>query len=548
MAESNNSNQPQRIGRYEILGRLGAGGMGVVYLGEHKGERLAIKCIHSGLAADPEFRVRFRREIDACKKVSGLCCARYIDSDAEAETPWLAVEYIPGPSLAEAVQSQGALSKRNAFGVSLGIAEGLAAIHRVGLVHRDLKPSNVILGPEGPRIIDFGVVKDGEATSFTRTNATVGSPGWMAPEQFRNGEISPAADVFTWALLTAFAYTGNSPFGLSPPEVQMLRILNDEPDLSGLPKSLGAICAASLSKDPAGRPTIYEILRQLMPGVPMTQIQQVLDEPVTQIMRKSWVPPAADRAVAQLQALTDAAVETVEPSTEISFEDPGLQSDRDDLGAVAESTTTEITSTKVDGSGSKPDRTTHQQSRRKRKVASVVMAALLVVVVALLATQFTAGRDQKVGSTMRASEPTGLATTTLPPTTLVPTTTTIPRTTTTFNGRSYCNADGIAELLGNGGFENVPARSWEKYGLFTDDRRIKYTADRMWTLAYTKYGTAPIALPRPWAVDSTPAGWLNCQSGRWVYVADALTFTPLCAAMEPEFQAAFQELAGSECL
>ena len=302
MAESNNSNQPQRIGRYEILGRLGAGGMGVVYLGERKGERLAIKCIHSGLAADPEFRVRFRREIDACKKVSGLCCARYIDSDAEAETPWLAVEYIPGPSLAEAVQSQGALSKQNAFGVSLGIAEGLAAIHRVGLVHRDLKPSNVILGPEGPRIIDFGVVKDGEATSFTRTNATVGSPGWMAPEQFRNGEISPAADVFTWALLTAFAYTGNSPFGLSPPEVQMLRILNDEPDLSGLPKSLGAICAASLSKDPTGRPTIYEILGQLMPGVPMTQIQQGLDEPVTQIMRKSWVPPAAGQTVMQLQA------------------------------------------------------------------------------------------------------------------------------------------------------------------------------------------------------------------------------------------------------
>jgi serine/threonine protein kinase len=276
--------------------------MGVVYLGEHHGERLAIKCIHSGLAADPEFRIRFRREIDACKKVSGLCCARYIDSDAEAETPWLAVEYIQGPSLAEAVQSQGVLSKQNAFGVTLGIAEGLAAIHRVGLVHRDLKPSNVILGSEGPRIIDFGVVKDGEATSFTRTNATVGSPGWMAPEQFRNGEISAAADVFTWALLTAFAYTGNSPFGLSPPEVQMLRILTDEPDLGGLPKSLGVLCAQSLSKDPTDRPTIYEILSQLMPGVPMTQIQIGLDESVTQIMRNSWVPPATGQPAVQLQA------------------------------------------------------------------------------------------------------------------------------------------------------------------------------------------------------------------------------------------------------
>jgi hypothetical protein len=299
MADSNNTNLPQRIGPYEILAQLGVGGMGVVYLSEHRGERIAIKCIHSGLAADNEFRTRFQREIDACKRVSGLCCARYIDSDADAATPWLAVEYIPGLNLAQAVQRQGALPKQSAFGVSVGIAEGLAAIHRVGLVHRDLKPSNVILGPDGPRIIDFGVVKDGEATSFTRTNATVGSPGWMAPEQIRSDEISPATDVFTWALLTAYAYQGTSPFGIGPPEAQMLRILNEDPDLSGLPPSLAALCAAALSKDPSDRPTIYEILGQLIPGVPATQVQIGLDEPVTEILQKTWVAPVSDQVAVQ---------------------------------------------------------------------------------------------------------------------------------------------------------------------------------------------------------------------------------------------------------
>jgi hypothetical protein len=197
------------------------------------------------------------------------------------------------------VQRQGALPKPSAFGVSVGIAEGLAAIHRVGLVHRDLKPSNVILGPDGPRIIDFGVVKDGEATSFTRTNATVGSPGWMAPEQIRSDEISPATDVFTWALLTAYAYQGTSPFGIGPPEAQMLRILNEDPDLSGLPASLAALCAAALSKDASDRPTIYEILGQLIPGVPATQVQTGLDEPVTEILQKTWVAPVSDQVAVQ---------------------------------------------------------------------------------------------------------------------------------------------------------------------------------------------------------------------------------------------------------
>jgi hypothetical protein len=188
----------------------------------------------------------------------------------------------------------------------------------------------------------------------------------------------------------------------------------------------------------------------------------------------------------------------------------------------------------------------------KKRTALLVASVLLVVFVAIALMLRPPGETQRgtsrIGETEEIEEVPSivLETTSIP----VPetSTTTVPRTTTTFTGRSYCNADGIAELLGAGGFEDVPARSWEKYGLFTDDRRIQYSADGLWALAYTRYGSAPVALPRPWPTDSTPMGWLNCQSGRWVYVANAATFIPLCAAMDPEFQAAHLELLGSACL
>ena len=248
-------------------------------------------------------------------------------------------------------------------------------------------------------------------------------------------------------------------------------------------------------------------------------------------------------------ALTNSVARTVatgELSTEISFSDIGLKRNGDDLGYGDASAVTEIAQTKVDGSGFRPDRTANQQSRGKKKVASVVMAALLVAVASLVAFQFFARRDQNLGTTMRASDPTDLSVTTLPPTTLTSTTTTVPRTTTTFNGRSYCNADGIAKLLAEGGFEGVPAGSWSTAGLYTYDRRIKYTADRMWALAYTHY-LAGGTQSHPWPEDATPVGWLNCQSGQWVYIANGLTFAPTCAAMEPEFQAAYLELTGTSC-
>lgn len=196
--------------------------------------------------------------------------------------------------------------------------------------------------------------------------------------------------------------------------------------------------------------------------------------------------------------------------------------------------------------------TKQSDQRRKRNsaflIASVVAAALLVFAVVLNSLV----GPQREDSTRVENKGGESVSTIFQETTTTPvpesTTTTVPKTTTTFTGRSYCNADGIAELLGAGGFEDVPARSWEKYGLFTDDRRIKYSADKLWALAYTRYGSAPVALPRPWPTDSTSMGWLNCQSGRWVYVANAATFIPVCAVMDPEFQAAHLELLGSACL
>ena len=192
----------------------------------------------------------------------------------------------------------------------------------------------------------------------------------------------------------------------------------------------------------------------------------------------------------------------------------------------------------------------NQRSKRKTTllVTSVAVVALLALAVALNSLVGPQS-EESIAIEKRGGE---IVSPTLPETTTTPvprsTTTTVSKTTTTFIGRSYCNADGIAELLGAGGFEDVPARSWEKYGLFTDDRRIKYSADGLWALAYTRYGSAPVALPRPWPTNSTPMGWLNCQSGRWVYVANAATFIPVCAAMDGDFQAAHLELLGSACL
>lgn len=251
---------PKRIGRYRLLAQLGAGGMGRVYLGRSKGGRpVAVKVIHPHLAEDPQFLRRFEKEVAAARRVGGVHTVHVVDADTDARPPWLVTEYIAGPSLHEAVSEHGGFSTAALAGLGAGLAEGLTAIHGRGVVHRDLKPGNVLLAQDGPRIIDFGIARALDATSQTTTSA-VGTPGFMSPEQLRGREVGPASDVFCLAAVLAFAATGRRPFGDGPVEALGYRVVNEEPDLTGVPEPLLSLITAGLAKDPAARPGPGEFL------------------------------------------------------------------------------------------------------------------------------------------------------------------------------------------------------------------------------------------------------------------------------------------------
>ncbi|MFE3197232.1 serine/threonine protein kinase [Embleya sp. NPDC059237] len=255
---------PTRIGPYAIHGRLGAGGMGRVYLGRSPGGRpVAVKVIHAELAQDPDFRARFRREIDVARRVQGFFTAPVLDADADADEPWLTTAYIPGPSLHAAVVEQGPLPVEAVRVLAGGLAEALAALHTAGVVHRDLKPSNVLLAEDGPRVIDFGISRIGEQTALTRTGSTIGSPGYLAPEQALDIEVGPAGDVFALGGVLAYASTGRPPFGGGRVEAVVYRVVHGEPDLDGVPRELRGLIQSCLAKDPEDRPPATQVLAYL---------------------------------------------------------------------------------------------------------------------------------------------------------------------------------------------------------------------------------------------------------------------------------------------
>ena len=239
------SEDPRQVGRYQLLGRLGAGGMGEVFLGQSPGGRLvAVKLIRAELAADREFRVRFAREVAAARHVSGMFTAPVVDADLDAPRPWLVTAYVPGPSLAEAVDSQGPLPLSSVLTLAAGLAEGLEAIHAEGMVHRDLKPSNVLLASDGPRIIDFGISRAADATALTRANIFVGSPGYMSPEQALGEEVGPASDMFSLGAVLTFAALGASPFGDGTVTTLLYRVAHDRPATERLPGQLRPLVRA----------------------------------------------------------------------------------------------------------------------------------------------------------------------------------------------------------------------------------------------------------------------------------------------------------------
>jgi Protein kinase domain len=257
---------PPQVGRYRLTARLGAGGMGVVYLGvdpdSRDGRLVAVKVLRPELADDPEFRSRFGREVANLTRVKGVCTVRVIEADTGSAWPFMVTEYVPGPSLSEYVGSYGPPGPDMMYGLATGLAEALTAIHAAGVVHRDLKPSNVILGQDGPKVIDFGIAQALDATSVTRTGMMVGSAGFMAPEQV-TGQAGQAADIFAWAVTLTYAASGQMPFGTGSVDAILYRVLHIEPDTSAVPELLRPMVDGALAKDPNRRPRADELLARL---------------------------------------------------------------------------------------------------------------------------------------------------------------------------------------------------------------------------------------------------------------------------------------------
>jgi len=260
---------PERIGPYSLLGRLGAGAMGRVYLGRSTAGRLvAVKTIKIELADEAGFRARFAHEVAAARRVSGAFTAAVVAADPEADMPWLATAYVPAPSLSQLVAECGPLPVPAARWLAAGCAEALESIHSAGLVHRDLKPSNVLVSPDGPRVIDFGVARAAERIQLTVTRGAVGTPAYMAPEQARDTrQATLASDVFSLGATLAFAATGHPPYRGETVMDVLVRLATEPPDLSGLPTELDGIVTACLARSPAQRPTSAALLDQLGPFV-----------------------------------------------------------------------------------------------------------------------------------------------------------------------------------------------------------------------------------------------------------------------------------------
>ena len=291
---------PQLIGPYRLRGRLGAGGMGQVFLGRSAGGRpVAVKVVRAHLAQDPEFRERFRREIAVARKVSGVYTSPVIDADVDGPMPWLATAYVEGPSLAEAVSQHGPLPPRSVLALAAGLAEGLNAIHAAGVVHRDLKPANVLLAEDGPRVIDFGISRAVEASALTHTGLVVGSPGFMSPEQAEGREVGPPSDIFSLGAVLAFAATGQGPFGTGSTPALVYRVVHSLPNLDHLPAEVRPLVERCLAKDPARRPTAAQLLAEagaVHPGSAATRLNLAAARTVAAEGRP-YAPPTRTAAV-----------------------------------------------------------------------------------------------------------------------------------------------------------------------------------------------------------------------------------------------------------
>ncbi|MEV0203460.1 serine/threonine-protein kinase [Nonomuraea sp. NPDC050691] len=244
-----------KVGPYTLLERLGRGGMGEVYLaGSRRGERVALKVLHE-LAQDDSSRIRLEREVRALRRVESPYVAKVLDADLDCARPYLVMENIEGVTLLDRVRQDGPLDMAHLVDMAQGIAAALAIIHAAGVVHRDLKPANIIMGAEGPVLIDFGIAQVHDATRLTMTGTFLGTPGYTAPEVFADEPVESPADIHAWAATVAFAATGRPAFGRGTPEAQMYAVLNGQADLKGVPVALLPLVRAALNREPAKRPT-----------------------------------------------------------------------------------------------------------------------------------------------------------------------------------------------------------------------------------------------------------------------------------------------------
>ena len=291
---------PEAIGPYRLVGQLGGGGMGRVFLGVSAGGRpVAVKVIRSELAADPEFRVRFGREVAAARRVSGVFTAMVVDADVDGPAAWLATAYVPGPSLSEAVDDHGPLPAGSLLTLAAGLAESLTAIHAAGVVHRDLKPSNVLLAEDGPRVIDFGISRAVESTVLTQAGLVIGSPGFMSPEQAAGFAVGPPSDIFSLGAVPAFAATGEGPFGTGTTVALLYRVVHGSPDLDRIPADVRPLIERCMAKDPGQRPTAAGLLAEVGALQPTA----------------NWLPESIIRAFARDTAPRPAAATPATPAT-----------------------------------------------------------------------------------------------------------------------------------------------------------------------------------------------------------------------------------------
>ncbi|MGV9342791.1 protein kinase domain-containing protein [Streptomyces sp. NPDC003688] len=309
------ADEPAAVGPYRLLGRLGSGGMGRVYLGRSAGGRtVAVKIVHPHFALDEEFRARFRREVAAARRVGGAWTAPVLDADPDAPVPWVATAYAAGPSLAAAVTERGPLPEPTVRALGAGLAEALAAVHALDLVHRDVKPSNILLTLDGPLLIDFGIARATDGTaSLTSTGVSIGSPGYMAPEQILGTPVTGAADVFSLGAVLAYAATGRPPFASDSAAALLYKVVHEEPQLDGLTGNLRDLAVACLAKDPASRPTPAELSRRLAP------------EGAATLMTPGWLPtPLLEQVSRSAVSLLNLEGIPQPPSGPVPFASPAL--------------------------------------------------------------------------------------------------------------------------------------------------------------------------------------------------------------------------------